>query len=400
MKQPVSSETTVSLADKYLFPTYKRPPFVLVKGEGCRVWDENGKEYLDFVAGIAVCALGHSSPIVTKALDEQSRRLVHVSNLYYTKPQVELARLLVENSFADRVFFCNSGAEANEAAIKLARRFTREKHGPGKHTIICMQGSFHGRTMATLSATGQAKVQIGYDPLLEGFKFVPFNDLTVLRDAVDDTVCAVLLEPIQGEGGIVVPHPDYLKGVKEICRGKGALLIFDEIQTGMGRTGRLFAHEHFGVSPDIMSLAKALGNGLPIGAMLSTEALSSAFGPGSHASTFGGTPLVTAVSKAVLNSLLNDGWLEHCRNMGSYFMARLEELKKRHACIKEVRGLGLIIGVELDRPGAPVLEACVQKGFLINCAQEKVLRFVPPLVVTKKEIDQLIEALDAVLDGV
>ncbi len=400
MKQPASSETTVSLADKYLFPTYKRPPFVLVKGEGCRVWDENGKEYLDFVGGIAVCALGHSSPIVTKALDEQSRRLVHVSNLYYTKPQVELARLLVENSFADRVFFCNSGAEANEAAIKLARRFTREKHGPGKHTIICMQGSFHGRTMATLSATGQAKVQIGYDPLLEGFKFVPFNDLTVLRDAVDDTVCAVLLEPIQGEGGIVVPHPDYLKGVKEICRGKGALLIFDEIQTGMGRTGRLFAHEHFGVSPDIMSLAKALGNGLPIGAMLSTEALSSAFGPGSHASTFGGTPLVTAVSKAVLNSLLNDGWLEHCRNMGSYFMARLEELKKRHACIKEVRGLGLIIGVELDRPGAPVLEACVQKGFLINCAQEKVLRFVPPLVVTKKEIDQLIEALDAVLDGV
>ena len=400
MKQAASSETTVSLADKYLFPTYKRPPFVLVKGEGCRVWDEKGKEYLDFVGGIAVCALGHSSPIVTRALDEQSKTLVHVSNLYYTRPQVELARLLVENSFADRVFFCNSGAEANEAAIKIARRYTREKFGPGKHTIICMQGSFHGRTMATLSATGQFKVQIGYDPLLEGFKFVPFNDLAALRNAVDDTVCAVMLEPIQGEGGIVVPHPDYLKGVKEICREKGALLIFDEIQTGMGRTGRLFAYEHFGVSPDIMSLAKALGNGLPIGAMLSTEALSSAFGPGSHASTFGGTPLVTAVSKAVLSSLLNDGWLEHCRNMGTYFMARLEELKKRHACIKEVRGLGLIIGVELDRPGAPVLEACGQRGFLINCAQEKVLRFVPPLVVTKKEIDQLIEALDAVLDGV
>jgi acetylornithine aminotransferase len=311
-----------------------------------------------------------------------------------------LAKLLVENSFADRVFFCNSGAEANEAAIKIARRYTREKFGPGKHTIICMQGSFHGRTMATLSATGQSKVQIGYDPLLEGFKFVPFNDLAALRTAVNDTVCAVMLEPIQGEGGIVVPHPDYLKGVKEICREKGALLIFDEIQTGMGRTGRLFAYEHFGVSPDVMSLAKALGNGLPIGAMLSTEALSTAFGPGSHASTFGGTPLVTAVSKAVLSSLLNDGRLEHCRNMGAYFMARLEELKKRHACIKEVRGLGLIIGVELDRPGAPVLEACVQRGFLINCAQEKVLRFVPPLVVTEKEIDQLIEALGSVLGGV
>jgi acetylornithine/N-succinyldiaminopimelate aminotransferase len=400
MSNSMQKDSTVASADKYLFPTYKRPPFVLVRGEGCRVWDESGKEYLDFVGGIAVCALGHSSPIVTKALEEQSRTLVHVSNLYYTRPQVDLARLLVENSFANRVFFCNSGAEANEAAIKIARRYTREKSGPGKHTIVCMQGSFHGRTMATLSATGQTKVQVGYDPLLEGFKFVPFNDLKALRNAVDDAVCAVMLEPIQGEGGIVMPHADYLKGVKEICLEKGVLLIFDEIQTGMGRTGRLFAHEHFGVSPDIMSLAKALGNGLPIGAMLSTEALSSAFGPGSHASTFGGTPLVTAVAKAVLNSLLNDGWLEHCRNMGNYFIARLEELKKRHACIKEVRGLGLIIGVELDRPGAPILEACVQRGFLINCAQEKVLRFVPPLVVTQKEVDRLIAALDAVLEGV
>jgi acetylornithine aminotransferase len=399
MKEPASSESTISLADKYIFPTYKRPPFALVKGEGCRVWDESGKEYLDFVGGIAVCALGHSSPIVTKALEEQSRTLVHVSNLYYTRPQAELAKLLVEHSFADRVFFCNSGAEANEAAIKIARRYTKEKFGPGKYTIISMQGSFHGRTMATLSATGQSKVQVGYDPLLPGFKFVPYNDLASLKAAVDDTVCAVMLEPIQGEGGIVVPHPDYLKGVKEICRENGALLIFDEIQTGMGRTGRLFAYEHFGVSPDIMSLAKALGNGLPIGAMLSTEALSSAFGPGSHASTFGGTPLVTAVAKAVVTSLLNDGWLDHCRNMGTYFRAKLEEMKKRHACIKEVRGLGLIIGVELDRPGAPVLEACVQRGFLFNCAQEKVLRFVPPLVVTKKEIDQLMEALDSVLGG-
>ena len=399
MKQSASSETTIALADQYLFPTYKRPPFALVKGEGCRVWDESGKEYLDFVGGIAVCALGHSSPIVTQALEEQSKTLVHVSNLYYTRPQAELAKLLVENSFADRVFFCNSGAEANEAAIKIARRYTREKFGPGKYTILSMQGSFHGRTMATLSATGQSKVQVGYDPLLPGFKFIPYNDLAALRAAVDDTVCAVMLEPIQGEGGIVVPHPDYLKGVKEICREKQALLIFDEIQTGMGRTGRLFAYEHFGVSPDILSLAKALGNGLPIGAMLGTEEVASAFGPGSHASTFGGTPLVTAVSKAVVSSLLKDGWLEHCRDMGAYFMARLEDLKKRHACIKQVRGLGLIIGVELDRPGAPVLDACVQRGFLINCAQEKVLRFVPPLVVTKKEIDQLIEALDTVLGG-
>jgi len=386
-------ETTKDLADTYIFPTYKRA-LTLVKGEGCRVWDDRGKEYLDFVGGIAVCALGHSSPIVTRALDEQSRQLVHVSNLYYTRPQAELAKLLVENSFADRVFFCNSGAEANEAAIKLARKYSREKAGPGRHTIVCMQGSFHGRTMATLSATGQTKVQAGYDPLVQGFTFVPFDDLEALKSAVDETVCAVMLEPIQGEGGVVVPHPDYLKGVKALCLEKGLLLILDEIQTGMGRTGRLFAHEHFGVKPDIMTLAKALGNGLPIGAMLGTEELGTVFGPGSHASTFGGTPLVTAVSKAVLTSLIKDGRLDHCREMGGYFKDRLENLKKTRGCIKEVRGLGLIVGVELDRPAAPVVEACLEKGFLINAAQEKVLRFVPPLIVGREEIDRLIGALD------
>jgi len=387
-----SAESIKDLADKYIFPTYKRS-IALIKGEGCRVWDDQGKEYLDFVGGIAVCALGHSSPIVTKALEEQSRQLVHVSNLYYTRPQAELARLLVENSFADRVFFCNSGAEANEAAIKLARRYAREKSGPGRHTIICMEGSFHGRTMATLSATGQKKVQVGYDPLLEGFKFVPFNDLQALKRSVDGSVCAVMLEPIQGEGGVVVPHQDYLKGVKELCIEKGMLLIADEIQTGMGRTGRLFAHEHFGVKPDIMTLAKALGNGLPIGAMLGTEELSVVFGPGSHASTFGGTPLVTAVSKAVLTSLLKDGWVDHCRAMGEYFKERLEGLKKTHPSVKDVRGLGLIVGVELDRAAAPIVQACLEKGFLINSAQEKVLRFVPPLIVGKEEIDRLIGAL-------
>lgn len=391
-------ETAKALADKYIFPTYKRS-LTLVRGEGCRVWDDRGKEYLDFVGGIAVCALGHSSPVVSKALEEQSRQLVHVSNLYYTRPQAELGKLLVENSFADRVFFCNSGAEANEAAIKLARKYTREKHGPGRNTIVCMEGSFHGRTMATLSATGQVKVQVGYDPLLGGFRFVPFNNLEALKAAVDDSVCAVMLEPIQGEGGVVVPHADYLKRLKEFCVEKKLLLILDEIQTGMGRTGRLFAHEHFGMTPDIMTLAKALGNGLPIGAMLGTEELSAVFGPGSHASTFGGTPLVTAVSKAVLTSLLKDGWLDHCREMGEYFRERLQGLSRTRPCIKGVRGLGLIVGLELDRPGAPVVEACLQRGFLINAAQEKVLRFVPPLVVGKGEIDRLIEALDEVLNG-
>ncbi|MGD9041753.1 MAG: acetylornithine transaminase [Desulfobacteraceae bacterium] len=389
-------ESSSGLADKYMFPTYSRFPLTLVKGRGCRVWDEEGKEYLDFVGGIAVCALGHSSPLVSKALEEQSRKLVHVSNLYYTVPQVELAQLLVDNSFADRVFFCNSGAEANEAAIKLVRRYSDENFSADRYVIISMTNSFHGRTMATLSATGQAKIQKGYDPLLNGFKFVPFNDLSSLDAAVDEQVCAVMLEPIQGEGGVVCPEPDYLKGVEEICRARNLLLVFDEVQVGMGRTGKLFAYEHYNVVPDIMTLAKALGNGLPIGAMVSTERLSNAFGPGSHASTFGGTPLVTAAAKAVLKSLLEDGWIDHCRQMGEYFKGRLDDLSKQHHIVKDVRGLGLILGVELDRPGAPIVAACTERGFLINCIQDNVLRFIPPLIVEKKEIDLLVDALDEI----
>ena len=390
--------TTTDSADKYMFQTYGRFPVTLVRGEGCRVWDEEGKEYLDFVGGIAVCALGHSSPIVTGALEEQSRKLVHVSNLYYTLPQVDLARLLVENSFADRVFFCNSGAEANEAAIKLARRYANEISGTGKHLIISMDNSFHGRTMATLSATGQARIQAGYEPLLEGFRFVPFNDLDRLEQTLDESVCAVIVEPIQGEGGVVCPDPGYLKGVRKLCSERKAALIFDEVQVGMGRTGRLFCHEHYGVTPDIMTLAKALGNGLPIGAMLSTEELGRAFGPGSHATTFGGTPLVTAVSTAVLRNILEEGLLEHCTEVGNYFKERLEELGRKHSVIREVRGLGLILGVELSTPGAPVVTACREEGFLIVCAHENVLRFVPPLIVEKDEIDRLVGTLDRILD--
>ena len=392
------NDTTIDLADKYMFQTYARFPITLVRGQGCRVWDEEGKEYLDFVGGIAVCALGHSSPLVTRVLEEQSKKLVHVSNLYYTRPQAELARLLVENSFADRVFFGNSGAEANEAAIKLARRYANENLGPQKHSIISMDNSFHGRTMATLSATGQAKVRAGYDPLLDGFKFVPFNDLNAIDEAMDDSVCAVILEPVQGEGGVVCPDTDYLKGVRALCRDRNVLLIFDEVQVGMGRTGKLFCYEHYGVTPDIMTIAKALGNGLPIGAMLSTEELSHSFGPGSHATTFGGTPLVTAVSKAVLRSLIEDGWIDHCNLIGTYFKEGLQDLVDRYGFIKEVRGLGLILGMEIDIPGAPVVKECLKRGFLINCAQEKVLRFLPPLIVKKEEIDLLLEALASILN--
>jgi len=388
---------TAEQADSVLFETYGRRPLTLVKGQGCEVWDEAGNRYLDFVGGIAVCALGHSSPLVTRILEEQSRTLVHVSNLYYTIPQIDLARMLVENSFADRVFFCNSGAEANEAAIKLARRFSYETHGEGRHTIVCMENSFHGRTMGTLSATGQEKVRKGYAPLLETFKFVPFNDLERLAAAVDESTCAVMLEPIQGEGGVVVPDEGYLAGVERLCRERGVLLILDEVQVGMGRTGRLFAHEHFGITPDIMTLAKALGNGLPIGAMLSVERLAGAFSPGSHATTFGGTPLVTAVAKGVLTSLLEDGWIENARRMGDYFKRGLEGLKEEHGCVQGVRGRGLILGLVLDQPAGSLVDACRREGFLINCTQDRVLRFIPPLIITRGEIDQMLECLHKVL---
>ena len=333
---------------------------------------------------------------MTRALEEQSKTLVHVSNLYYTKPQTDLAQMLVEHSFADRVFFCNSGAEANEAAIKLARRYSSEKFGAHRHVIVSMENSFHGRTMATLSATGQTKIQHGYDPLLQGFKFVPFNDISRLEQAVDERVCAVILEPIQGEGGVICPDEGYLKAVRKLCDEKGILLIFDEVQVGMGRTGKLFAHEHYGVVPHIMTLAKALGNGLPVGAMLSTDEVGTAFGPGSHATTFGGTPLVTAVSKAVLESLLNDGWIENARVMGEYFKERLKTLAEKYSFIKDVRGAGLIVGVELAGSGAPVVEACRKEGFLIVAAHETVLRFVPPLIIQKKDIDLLVNALDRI----
>jgi acetylornithine/N-succinyldiaminopimelate aminotransferase len=393
----MTTDEWINLSDRYIMSTYKRFPIVLTRGLGVHVWDSDGRSYLDLVAGIAVCALGHAHPRVVAAIKEQAENLFHVSNLYHIAPQILLARLLVENSPLDKAFFCNSGAEANEAAIKIARRYSNEKYGDGRNVIISMKGSFHGRTMATLSATGQDKVKTGYNPLLEGFKFVPYNDLEGLEQAVDESVCAVILEPIQCEGGVICPENGYLRGVRELCDKKGLVLIFDEVQTGMGRTGKLFAYEHFGVRPDVMSLAKALGNGLPIGAMLAIEELSNAFTKGSHATTFGGTPLVTAVARAVTESILNDGVLDNCRKMGDYFRGRLKELKNKYSVIRDIRGFGLVIGLELEVEGAPVVNACMEKGFLINCVQEKVIRFVPPLIIGKNEIDLLIEAIDEIL---
>ena len=388
---------TIKKADAFIAATYKRLPVVLTRGEGCVLWDESGRAYLDFVAGIAVCNLGHSHPAVTLAVADQAARLVHVSNLFYTQPQADAAALLVENSFADRVFFCNSGAEANEAAIKLARKYFYEKGDSGRFRIIAMDKSFHGRTMATLSATGQEKIRKGFNPVLDGFDFVPFNDITGLKARLDHRTAAVLLEPIQGEGGVRCPSNGYLEAVRELCDETGTLLIFDEIQTGMGRTGRLFAYEHFGIEPDIMTLAKALANGLPMGAMLAREQVAEAFGPGSHATTFGGTPLVAAASHAVLRQMLENDIPETCRKTGAYFFDRLLRLKERHPIIEEVRGLGLLLGLKLAVDAEPVVMTCLRRGFLINCIQGDILRFVPPLIVTTQEIDRLIDCLDDVL---
>lgn len=394
MSQPV-----MDLCEQVVCSTYTRYPVVLERGRGSRLWDADGKEYIDFVAGIAVCNLGHCPPEVADVICRQAQTLVHVSNLFYTRPQVELAAALKRLSFADRVFFANSGAEANEAAIKLARKYSRDKYGPGRFHVITMEDSFHGRTLATLSATAQEKVHKGFEPLVEGFHFVPYNNIDAVRRAMTDRVCAVLVEPIQGEGGVRLGDSDYFRELRALCTERDVLLIFDEVQVGMGRTGTLFAYEQLGVSPDVMTLAKALANGLPIGAMLATEAAARAFTPGSHASTFGGTPLVTAAAAKVLELIAREDFLTSVRDKGKHFLEKLQGLRARHPHkVRDVRGRGLIVGLELAGPGKPVVDRCLEKGFLINCTHETVLRFVPPLVIEKEDIDRLVAMLDAVLE--
>lgn len=384
-------------ADRFLMNTYARLPIAIQRGRGSKVYDLEGREYLDFVAGIAVNALGHSHPDLVAAIQKQAQSLLHVSNLYYTEPQVKLAQALVEHSFADKVFFCNSGAEANEAAIKLARLHAHRNYGPERSEIVTMRGSFHGRTMATLTATGQTKVQQGFEPLLPGFAYVPFNDLAAVEQAIGDRTAAVMLEPVQGEGGVHVADRAYLAGVRDLCRQRNVLLIFDEIQTGMGRTGTLFAYEHFGVQPDIMTLAKGLGGGLPIGACLATDAVAAAFTPGAHASTFGGNPLTCAAALAVLRVLIEGRVLEQSRRMGEYFSKGLLDLKDRLPIVKDVRGLGLLLGMELAVEGKPVVMDCLARGILINCTMERVLRFMPPLIIAQREIDRLLDVLSQLL---
>jgi acetylornithine/N-succinyldiaminopimelate aminotransferase len=396
----MDSQTLMMLSEKHIAHTYSRYSILLVRGKGTRVWDMEGREYLDFVSGLAVCNLGHCHPRVVQAIHDQAEKLLHISNYYYIEPQIRLASLLCRHSFADKVFFCNSGAEANEAALKLARKYAKAKMGGGRYEVITMERSFHGRTLATLTATAQAKYHEGYDPLMPGFRYVPFDKAEALRKAIDEKTCAVLIEPIQGEGGVNIPSEGYLRSLREICDEKGILLIFDEVQVGMGRTGKLFAYEHEGVTPDMVTLAKSLAGGVPIGALLIKKGVGDIFEPGDHASTFGGNPLATAAGVAALTAMLEEGMLKNCEKVGNYFLSRLEEMKKKFPFVQEVRGRGLILGMELKMEGGPIVKEMMKRGFLINCTMGNVLRFLPPLIVTEEEVDRLAEALEEVFKGV
>src|SRR3989338_5882360 len=383
------------LYETYVLATYNRLPLCLVKGKGLKVWDLEGKEYLDFFSGWAVSGLGHCHPAVVRALTHQARKIIHIPNNYYGVRQAQLAQAIVKHSFPGRVFFCNSGAEAMETAIKFARKFGSSS---GRYELITMDRSFHGRTLATLTATGQEKFHKGFEPLPEGFKWVPFNDFEALKRAVGPKTVAIALELIQGEGGIQVADPEYVRKVRALCDEKKMLLIFDEVQTGMGRTGKWFAYQHYGVEPDLMALAKSLGSGVPIGALVVNNKIKEeVLTPGTHASTYGGNPLVTAAGLSVFKAIEKGKLLKNAVEMGAYLKSALETLKGKYSFIKEVRGIGLMLGMELDRPGAELVTQAREAGLLINCTQERVLRIMPAMIVTKRQIDQAIRVLDQVL---
>lgn len=388
-----AGRAVMEMADRYLMPTYRRHPLVAVRGEGCWLWDADGTRYLDMVAGIGVVGVGHCHPRVVEAVARQAAELMHCSNLYYIEPQARLARWLVEHSPFDRAFFCNSGTEAVEAAIKLARRHARNRGRPGSFEIVAAFGSFHGRTMGSLSATGQSRHHEGFEPLVPGFRFVPFNDVGALERAVTPATAAILLEPVQGEGGVHPARPEFLRAARELAERWGCLLIFDEVQCGLGRTGRLFAFEHFGVVPDVVTLAKALGGGVAIGAVLARGPAAVAFSPGQHAATFGGNPLACRAALAALSVIEEEGLVARAERMGAYLQGRLVEMARKVGSVREVRGLGLMVAVELEVAAREVAAACQRRGVLVNAVSETALRLLPPLVIGEPEIDLATAAL-------
>lgn len=383
-----------------LFPNYGRWPITIVKGEGNYLWDDKGTRYMDLVSGIAVTSLGNVPPKVKAKLQEQIDTLWHCSNLFHISQQEALADKLVSISCGDRAFFCNSGAEANEAAIKLARRYAQRILNEDRYEVISFLQSFHGRTLATLTATGQDKVKDGFAPLPEGFKSVPYNDSNALREAITDKTCAIMMEMVQGEGGVNPADPAFVEEVKALCEEFNLLLIVDEVQTGIGRTGKWFAYQHYDVEPDIITLAKGLGSGFPIGAIVGKEKLADAFSPGTHGTTFGGNPLASTVGLATLQTIEEDGYLDRVNEMGDYLRNKLEGLKSSFSEIKEVRGKGLIIGMEMDRPVADIVSGMQEEGILLLQAGPNVVRILPPFTITKEELDEAVKALEGVLDRV
>ncbi|WP_457679025.1 acetylornithine/succinylornithine family transaminase [Thermovibrio sp.] len=382
---------------EFVMKTYNRYPVSFVRGEGCWLYDEEGKGYLDMLAGIAVCNLGHCHPKVSEAICEQARTLIHTSNLFHIKPQAELAELLCKNSFGEKVFFCNSGAEANEGAIKLARRYGTEI-SPEKYEIVAFKNSFHGRTMASVSITGQGKYSEGFGPMLEGVKFAEFNNLDSVREVVSEKTAAIIVEPVQGEGGVLPATKEFLEGLREVADEFNALLIFDEVQTGIGRTGELFAYQNYGVEPDVMTLAKALGNGVPVGAIVAKGKAAGVLKPGLHASTFGGNFLATRAGIEVIKEITKPGFLEGVKEKGEYLRGLLLELKEEFpSLIEEVRGLGLMVGLVMRVNCSKVVEKALERGLIINCTAGRILRFTPPLVVSKGEIELAVETLRKVL---
>jgi len=397
--QQLSQNKWQELEQKLFLRTGNRVPVTLVRGKGAWAWDDQGKEYLDFVGGWAVNSLGHCPPVVVEALEKQAKTLIQASNQFYTIPQIELAQLLIGHSCLDRVFFCNSGAEANEGAVKLARRYGKLRLN-GAYQVITTYNSFHGRTLAMTAATGQSKFQEPYIPLPDGFINVAYDNVEAVKRASTEQTCAVILEPVQGEGGVNIPDDDYLKEVQSWCREKGILFVLDEIQTGIGRTGTLFAYEQYGIEPDIMTLAKGLGSGVPIGALLAKENVS-VFSPGEHGSTFGGNPLVCAAAHATLKYIIDNEIPAKVKRVGNYFIARLESLKKHFDFITEVRGRGLLIALEFDREIAEnLLLACLDSGLLVNKVKPNALRFIPPLIITEKEVDKAIAILGDALEEI